>query len=681
MASILKDGKFDLSLFDTELNADKQSFGVSYGRTNPRPLDGTSIFRSKADAENYAATSTVAYPGQYIAVVTATGVDAYVITHDNSIRLLATGGSAEEIAANLNQEIIDRAAADNVISAALSTFIETTFPAAQTAQSTALKSELSIGFSDNSTTAGSLKTYTLTQGSNEYKIEIPKDFLVKSATVKTVTETNTPYDGAIVDDKYIDFVINSKDDTSGTGEHLYIPAKSLIDEYTGEATGTISVTVDNTTNKISATIVEKSISAAHLTDELSGVISAISVNAANALTAITAEATRATNAEGALGERIDALTADNTGILAQANAYTNSVSAALSTDYVAKIADAKGIALNYINDVSATLSGDYVAKIATAKDEATQASTGYTNTQIGNLTANLTADAGKFVNKITQNNGIVSAEFKQLEISDVSGLSDKLTSITVNVSTNASNITALNNNLTLSVNNLSTRIDGISEELIGTYATITSVAEISNTLNGQINDVDDKATQIGNSLINYALSSDVSNISTNLQNDIDTKLASTDFAALSNAIGLSAASAGDKIATQQYVTDAVAGLTGAMHFRGTVTPKEGQTVEEAITEIENPAAGDIIIVTTNSKEYVYDGENWVELGDESLYAKNTELQAEIDARRDEDNNLLNEINNIKLSAISSITLNGQDFVIDNNIASLTIDTISCGGAL
>jgi hypothetical protein len=163
MGSILKEGKFDLNLFDTELGADKQSFGVSYGRTNPRPLDGTSIFRSKSAAEDYALTSTVAYPGQYIAVVTSTGVDAYVVTQDNKIRLLATGGSADEIAANLNTEIANRTAADNVISAALSTFIETTFPAAQAAQETSLKSELSIGFSvDNTTTDSLLKTYKIT---------------------------------------------------------------------------------------------------------------------------------------------------------------------------------------------------------------------------------------------------------------------------------------------------------------------------------------------------------------------------------------------------------------------------------------------------------------------------------------------------------------------------------------
>ena len=41
--------------------------------------------------------------------------------------------------------------------------------------------------------------------------------------------------------------------------------------------------------------------------------------------------------------------------------------------------------------------------------------------------------------------------------------------------------------------------------------------------------------------------------------------------------------------------------------------------------ITDPAAGDIVIVTTTSKEYVYNGSAWVELGDEVLYATKAEV--------------------------------------------------------
>lgn len=59
---------------------------------------------------------------------------------------------------------------------------------------------------------GYLKTYTIAQGGIERgKIDIPKDFLVKSGSVKTVEEPDKPYEGAKVGDKYIDLVINSRD--------------------------------------------------------------------------------------------------------------------------------------------------------------------------------------------------------------------------------------------------------------------------------------------------------------------------------------------------------------------------------------------------------------------------------------------------------------------------------------
>lgn len=62
-------------------------------------------------------------------------------------------------------------------------------------------------------------------------IDIPKDFLVKSATLETVTTADTPYSGAQVGDKYIDFVINAKD-SSATAEHIYLPVNDLVDVYT-----------------------------------------------------------------------------------------------------------------------------------------------------------------------------------------------------------------------------------------------------------------------------------------------------------------------------------------------------------------------------------------------------------------------------------------------------------------
>ena len=88
--------------------------------------------------------------------------------------------------------------------------------------------------------AGYLKTYIIKQGGNAVdggiagKINIPKDFLVKSGEVKTVATNDTPYAGAVAGEKYLDFVVNVKEGTA-TDEHIYIPVKDLTDIYKGIA--------------------------------------------------------------------------------------------------------------------------------------------------------------------------------------------------------------------------------------------------------------------------------------------------------------------------------------------------------------------------------------------------------------------------------------------------------------
>lgn len=56
------------------------------------------------------------------------------------------------------------------------------------------------------------------------EINIPKDLVVQSGSIKEVTEANVPYDGAQVGDTYIELVL-SDPETS----HIYIPTKGLID--------------------------------------------------------------------------------------------------------------------------------------------------------------------------------------------------------------------------------------------------------------------------------------------------------------------------------------------------------------------------------------------------------------------------------------------------------------------
>jgi len=86
---------------------------------------------------------------------------------------------------------------------------------------------------------GYLATYYLTKDGKPVseKLNIPKDFLVKSAKLKTVTT----YQEAVKlyakpGDKYIDFAINAKDDGTGSAysdSHIYLMVSDLVDVYTG----------------------------------------------------------------------------------------------------------------------------------------------------------------------------------------------------------------------------------------------------------------------------------------------------------------------------------------------------------------------------------------------------------------------------------------------------------------
>ena len=64
-------------------------------------------------------------------------------------------------------------------------------------------------------------------------INIPKDYLVKSAEIKTSTGTGDPSE-LPEGTKYIDFVINTHDTVTGTGteSHIYLDVQSLVDVYT-----------------------------------------------------------------------------------------------------------------------------------------------------------------------------------------------------------------------------------------------------------------------------------------------------------------------------------------------------------------------------------------------------------------------------------------------------------------
>lgn len=89
-------------------------------------------------------------------------------------------------------------------------------------------------------TDGYIATYQLQKDGVQagVNIDIPKDYLVKSAEIKTSAGEGDP-SGLPAGSKYIDFVINTK---VGTGEesHIYLDVQSLVDAYTAGNGITIS---------------------------------------------------------------------------------------------------------------------------------------------------------------------------------------------------------------------------------------------------------------------------------------------------------------------------------------------------------------------------------------------------------------------------------------------------------
>ena len=87
------------------------------------------------------------------------------------------------------------------------------------------------------------------------------------------------------------------------------------------------------------------------------------------------------------------------------------------------------------------------------------------------------------------------------------------------------------------------------------------------------------------------------------------------------------------IATRDYVTSAVSDLNGAMHFIGVSTTDPLSENGPTIAGVTSFKAGDVVLFGYD--EYVYDGSKWVTLGNESIYAKDSEVNAKIAAVRQE----------------------------------------------
>ena len=160
-------------------------------------------------------------------------------------------------------------------------------------------------------------------------------------------------------------------------------------------------------------------------------------------------------------------------------------------------------------------------------------------------------------------------------------------------------------------------------------------------------------------------------LSASSEDVFDEFMLTVDFNELSNEIGLSAANLNNKIVTQNDISS----LVGAMHFRGVVERQEEETDYEAIQRaIYDPQPGDVAIMQDNYKEYVYNGTNWVELGDEALYATKAEVSAGF---LNLSNDYVQKISDLSdetyglIDLVSTETLISANYYVDNEISLLS----------
>ena len=220
--------------------------------------------------------------------------------------------------------------------------------------------------------------------------------------------------------------------------------------------------------------------------------------------------------------------------------------------------------------------------------------------------AAVTAGTGEIISEVSQTDGVVSVQKRALVANDIPNLTTaKITDFA----------TAVDGRIDTKVGDIGESAD-VAEFVTGSIDTamgtlnLNAVTAGTGQVIGQIQQTDGAVTAQLKTLaaddIPAIPTSKVTNLDTTLAGKQDTLVFNTAYNAQSN-----------KAATMTDVQNAVAGLSGAMHYVGESTT-DPSTEGATVAGHEDWVAGDV--VTYNAKEYVYDGENWRELGDESSYA-------------------------------------------------------------
>lgn len=272
---------------------------IAIKRGNPIALDTTSVWYVKADMENYAKTGATAYVGQIITYVNEEGgtVEAYQISNKAGalIKLASTtasGDLAGDIAALKARVDVLEELVPNKVSSVKATDKSITATTTTSGTGVSALKEVSVkanistkeknilklegdGLYVPETVIPAVPVYSLekesasedSEGNPQYAavyhltrdgvkvgdpINIPKDLVVKSGSVQKLEAGTWGEAGT-----YIVLILNDEANT-----HIYIPATSLVDVYTGKDGTTVKVDVKD--NAISAEVKDGSITKAKL---------------------------------------------------------------------------------------------------------------------------------------------------------------------------------------------------------------------------------------------------------------------------------------------------------------------------------------------------------------------------------------------------------------------------------
>lgn len=529
----------------------------NYTRGSAAPIDNSTHWSSLSAAEEYAkgnlAGYGVPYVGQIITVEENSSVVTYVI--ENEAGHLKKVGDTESLNPTIDT-LSDAISANASDISALSGVVEE------------LPSSLSVTVEKQETAEeGFLNTYVIKQGGNQVgaKINIPKDFLVKSAVLSTDENGK----------KFIDFVVNSK---NGDAEesHIKLDVDDLVDVYTGVDSETIDLAITEN-NEVSAFVKDGSLTwskmSSDVTDWKSGVENDI--------------------------EKLDSDLSELSGKVEGLSGEVSAISANLNGAITAEVTARE----NAITALSDELKGD----VAAAKEAAILSAKNYTNEQIAEL---------DFVNTLSS----LSDEI----LTSADATSKAYTDAEVKALSNS-----ISGTVDTKVSEIKTEISDVSSDLVGQIATAKSEAilsaktytdGVSVVLNSSINAVDEKVETVSSDLdvaegiistINDALGkTGISALSSN-EGDSGTVASKKDISDAVAGIGKVLHFKGVISTSGKTFEEAIA------EKYGEETPAEGDIVLDSVSGTE-------YVFTL---EYKGEQNVWVEIGDEQNHATKSELSA------------------------------------------------------